>query len=119
MAKLPPPLESSIQSLILEYLPTDKRVAMFWRQNTGAANLPGGGGRKQFVKFGNKGVSDILGVLEGGRALAIEVKRPGSKPTDYQQIFIDAVNAAGGLAFIATSVSEVIDQLDQLDVQQG
>jgi len=114
MSKIPAPLEANIQSLILEYLPKDGRVGMFWRQNTGGATLPGRGGTKQFVKFGTKGVSDILGVLEGGRALAIEVKRPGRPPTDHQKNFMDAINAAGGLAFVATSVRDVTEHLDRL-----
>ena len=114
MARIPAPLEANIQSLILDYLPNDRRVGMFWRQNTGGAALPGKGGTRQFVKFGARGVSDILGVLVGGRALAIEVKRPGKKPTDHQQKFIDAVNATGGLAFVATSVRDVVDQFEKL-----
>jgi hypothetical protein len=39
--------------------------------------------------------------------LAIEVKRPGGKPTAEQQQFIDTINEAGGLAFVARSVEEV------------
>lgn len=54
-----------------------------------------------------RGVSDILGVLPNGRALAIEVKRPGGKPTEAQQLFLHEVNRAGGLAFTASSVDEV------------
>lgn len=114
MAKIPAPLESNIQSLILEYLPKDSRVGMFWRQNTGGAPLPGRGGAKQIVRFGTKGICDILGVLNGGRALAIEVKRPGAKPNTHQQRFIDSFNATGGYAFIATSVQDVVDQLNKL-----
>jgi hypothetical protein len=42
-----------------------------------------------------------------GRFLAIEVKRPGGKATPEQQQFIDTINQAGGLAFVARSVEEV------------
>ncbi len=68
-----------------------------------------------------KGVSDILGILPGGRMFAIEVKRPGwSKPgpgakafTHHrnQQGFLDAVNRSGGVGFFAQSVDDVIDGL--------
>lgn len=57
-----------------------------------------------------KGVSDILGIFEG-RLLAIEVKRPGGKPTDDQIRFINRVNAQGGIAFWADNVSTVIKTL--------
>jgi hypothetical protein len=53
-------------------------------------------------------VSDIIGCrLKTGRFLAIEVKRPGGKPTPEQQQFIDTINHAGGLAFVARSIEEV------------
>lgn len=62
-----------------------------------------------------KGVSDILGVLPGGRFLAIEVKKqPGKKPTALQGRFIDCVNKAGGLAFVAVCVDDVAVALDYL-----
>jgi hypothetical protein len=38
-------------------------------------------------------------------------KRPGNKPTPEQQQFIDTINEAGGLAFVARSVEEVEDHL--------
>jgi hypothetical protein len=47
-----------------------------------------------------------------GRFLAIEVKRPGGKATQEQQQFIDTINAAGGLAFVAHSIEEVQAQLN-------
>ncbi len=57
-----------------------------------------------------KGVSDILGCFKG-RLLAIEVKAPGYHPSQDQVIFIDNVNEAGGIAFIAYSVEDVIENL--------
>lgn len=57
-----------------------------------------------------KGVSDILGCYRG-RMLAIEVKAPGYHPSKDQMIFIDNVIAAGGIAFIAYSVEDVIENL--------
>jgi hypothetical protein len=44
-----------------------------------------------------------------GRFLAIEVKRPGGKPTPEQQQFMDMINQAGGLAFVAHSIEEVAE----------
>jgi hypothetical protein len=50
----------------------------------------------------------VSGVLPGGRALFVEIKRPGGDgPTPDQQWFIDTANRNGALAFVARSVGEV------------
>jgi len=60
--------------------------------------------------MGEKGVSDIIGCKDG-RMIAIEIKTPAGKVTPYQQRFIDRVNAAGGLAFVARSIEDVVEGL--------
>ena len=63
-------------------------------------------------QFSEKGVSDLIGVLpKSGRILAIEIKRPGKKPTDFQIKFMENINRSGGLAFVATSIKEVEEKL--------
>jgi hypothetical protein len=64
--------------------------------------------------MGAKGVSDILGCYQG-RMLAIEVKTDRGRLSDDQQRFIDNVNAAGGLAFVARSIDDVIVSLGVQD----
>ena len=68
-----------------------------WKQWQGSMSQP-------------KGVSDILGCYQG-RMVAIEVKRPGGKPTEDQQKFIDRVKREGGIAFCADSVEAVMEGL--------
>src|SRR5262245_33120475 len=81
-----------------------------WRANTGAARMPSG----RFVRFGTPGISDILGVLPpAGRLLAVECKRAGNKPTPEQQLFLDAVTAAGGLALVVRDVTELQAALER------
>ena len=71
------------------------------------------------IKFNNigiyakAGVSDILACIKG-RFVAIEVKRPGNKPTAVQLQFITAVNNIGGLAFWADNLQDVKDKLKEL-----
>ena len=71
------------------------------------------------IKFNNMGiyakagVSDILACIKG-RFIAIEVKRPGNKPTAVQLQFINAVNSIGGLAFWADNLQDVKDKLKEL-----
>lgn len=71
-----------------------------WKVFTGPTNLPG--------------IADILGCYKG-RFLAIEVKRNGKEPTELQQAFLDAVKEAGGIAFVARSVDDVIAALGLRD----
>lgn len=96
----PEPLESEIQRTILQYL--EIRGIFHWRNNTGALKSD-----TRFVRFGHKGSSDIVGVLPGGRALFIEVKRRTGRLTEAQKEFIARAHMAGALAFEARSVEEV------------
>ena len=58
--------------------------------------------------YAKAGVSDIIACIKG-RFVAIEVKRPGQKPSALQVNFINAINSIGGLAFWADSLDEVKD----------
>lgn len=57
-----------------------------------------------------KGWPDILGCLNG-RMFAIEVKRPGGKPTALQLAELQSWSRAGALAGIASSWQDVEDIL--------
>jgi VRR-NUC domain len=100
--------EAPIVAACLEYL-TQVAGVLAWRSNNTGVFDPA---RKCFRSFrGLKGVSDILGILPGGRLLAVECKRPGGKPTAEQQAFLDEVNRRGGLAVCVHAVGELIDDL--------
>lgn len=58
--------------------------------------------------YAKAGVSDIIACIKG-RFVAIEVKRPGQKPSALQVNFINAINSIGGLAFWADNLDEVKD----------
>lgn len=76
--------------------------AIVWRNNTGAYN-----DGDRFIRYGLcKGSSDLIGIYEG-RFLAIEVKTPKGRATKHQMNFLNAVNAAGGIGFIAKSPEDV------------
>jgi hypothetical protein len=92
------PKEQNIQTSIMNYI-------------SSIGGLP--------IKFNNMGiyakagVSDILACIKG-RFVAIEVKRPGNKPSAVQLQFITAVNSIGGLAFWADNLQDVKDKLKEL-----
>ncbi len=84
--------ESDVLKACMDLLARHPKVAFAHRANTGGMTDK----RGQFVKFGFRGQSDIVGMLKGGRFLAVEVKRPGNRPTAEQNAFLGAVNLGGG-----------------------
>lgn len=64
--------------------------------------------------MGDRGISDIIGCHQG-RMVAIEIKKPGGKPTPEQVAFLEAVRSAGGIGFVASSTEDVIRGLNLED----
>jgi hypothetical protein len=94
-----------------------------WRNNTGAAMLPGRGGKPQRVTFGLPGGSDIFGILApSGRWLAVETKAPACKLagrrkgrlSPEQRAFLEAINADGGVGLCIWDVRVLEAVLHQL-----
>lgn len=114
------PFEAQLQFQILEYLAHEMargRVGWFCRVNGGAVksgadfirfyelHIPGHSGR-------SKGKADIEGCLGNGSAypgrfFALEVKRPGGKPTREQLEFLDATRAVGGIGAVVRGFEDV------------
>ena len=95
--------ETEIQKACLEWLQWQGYLA--WRNNTAGIYDQ----KKGVYRFhGMKGVSDILCCLPpDGKLLAVEVKAPRGKPTEYQKEFLDKVNDAGGIGIVVTSVDDL------------
>lgn len=100
--------ESEILFSVLDALNVHPRVAWAARMNTGGATYG-----EQYVKFGFKGLSDIIGQLKDGRFLAIEVKRAGKMPTDAQVEFMGKVARHNGVAFVARSIDDAMAGIDK------
>jgi hypothetical protein len=93
------------------------RVGLLFRNHVGLSQHDG---RDHKVRHGlPKGSSDLVGwtlpgsVHRGGMMLCVEVKLPGWKPSpkwkkDRQAKWIDAVNDAGGVAFVSRSPEETV-----------
>ena len=56
------------------------------------------------------GIADLL-VCGEGKFIAIEVKKPGGKLSPLQEAFLHDIRAAGGVAFVAYSVDDVVNEL--------
>ncbi len=65
------------------------------------------------VRYSVTGSADILGILMGGRALAIEVKMPGEKLRPEQILWRDMFIKFGGLYILATCIEDVYVALEK------
>ena len=95
--------ETEIQAEIMTYL--EYRGIECWRNNVG---------RRGGISFGEKGQPDIEGCLPDGRYLGIEVKRPKGKMSPEQKSFHIRIKRNNGVIFVAHSVEEVHEKLDEL-----
>ena len=81
------------------------------RINTGCFVI-GTGANRRFIKTADAGTCDFEGYDNKGRFCAIECKRPvGGKLSPAQKWRIDDINAKGGVAFVAHSGQEALEQL--------
>lgn len=102
-------LEAAALIEVLKALRAHPAVSWAERQNTGSARI---GGR--FVRFGWPGCSDVLGMLRDGRFLAVEVKGPTGRLRAEQAVFLERINCAGGVGFMARDLRDVHLELNQL-----
>lgn len=94
---------------VLKALRAHPAVSWAERQNTGSARI---GGR--FIRFGWLGCSDVIGMLTNGKFLAVEVKGPAGRLRPEQAVFLERINEAGGVGFIARDCRDVINALGPL-----
>jgi len=107
------PREASIQAGIREALGLEPDLVL-WRNNTGiATHHDASTGREFRVRYGLcVGSSDLIGILgPAGRLVALEVKRPGEKPTDEQARFLALVRRQGGFATVVCSAEQALEAL--------
>lgn len=97
---LPTRLEKDIQKAIIDRIENEfPLVAWVMAVNPGHTVY----GTKSVMP----GTSDIIGQMNDGRFLAIEVKRPGMKMTSIQREFIETVNKNGGIGFVCDDESKL------------
>ena len=96
--------EHDIQTSICVEL--SKRGCIVNRTNSGIYYTSDG----RMVRIGRPGTSDLQGHRgTDGRCFYIEVKKPGQKPRENQQDFLDAMRNSGALAGVAHSVDEAFE----------
>jgi hypothetical protein len=73
----------------------------------------------RLMRFGIPGASDIIGVLRGGRLIAVECKVGKNKPSQMQADFLQRVRERGGVAVVAYTVDDVQDAIDADEAKKG
>lgn len=107
--------ESSVVRSCLDYL--KMRGVFCFRNQTGMIRLDDVKYGTRVIRQGVKGGADILGILPGGRFLAVECKTPdkpgprggtkGTKQTPDQAAFQREIEARGGLYILARSTFDL------------
>jgi hypothetical protein len=92
-------IEKIIQRKILEYLRKTLNEGFWFKFPQGA--------------FSMIGISDILGCFYG-HFVALEVKRPGEKPTKLQSWFQTVIRNCGGTAEIVCSVKDTMEVIQNV-----
>ena len=98
--------ESMILKACLQLLALRGIVA--WRNNSGARKIEG-----RYVRFGAVGSADILGVLPGGRFLAVEVKAGRGRLTEAQASWHAIMREQGAACFVVRSPQELDAALEE------
>jgi hypothetical protein len=93
--------EGRIKAACLRYLARQGITA--WNNPSGAVQVRPG----QWLHFGKKGSADILGILPGGRFLAVETKAPDGRLTTEQKQFLENIRGTGGLALAVKNWREL------------
>ena len=102
--------EAAILKAIMALLKRHPKVARVWRQNSGTFRE----GNRWIRANSARGMADIMGVLKDGRTLAIEVKSRLGIVHAHQHEFLNSISTAGGIAFVARSIDDVLNKLREL-----
>lgn len=98
---------------VLKALRAHPGVAWCERQNSGVARIG-----SRFVRFGWPGCPDVLGQLKDGRLLGVEVKAQAGRLRPEQAVFLERIRAAGGVAFVARDLRDVMRELETAKEKQ-
>jgi hypothetical protein len=97
--------EQDLVNAILDYLHLNGAWAE--RINSGTQVIEAANGKRRVFRGAKKGTADILACWPGGLFMAVEAKLIGNTTTPDQDLFLETIRDAGGLAIVAYSVDDV------------
>lgn len=74
-----------------------------WRNNSGGYKSDKG----NFIRYGHKGSSDIIGITPSGRFISVEAKHGKNKLQPSQEEFRDKILACNGIYIVAYSTDDL------------
>lgn len=104
---------TDLVNLILLTFGSRKNITI-WKNATGAVKIG-----ERFLRFGQKGSPDIIGLADGGIFIGIEVKTGGARQTPEQKLFEAMVFRRRGVYVLARCVEDVETALDLLVRHSG
>jgi len=100
------PNETALVRSCISYL--QAKGIMCWRNNSGGIQKG-----DHFIRFGQVGSADILGVLPvTGRMLAVECKMPKGKLTEHQADWLQRAKDSGALCIVARSLDDLMTHFE-------
>jgi hypothetical protein len=110
-AKALKPTENEVLSAVMDYLAI--RGFKVYKQRAGKVKSERGG----WMQLAPRGASDLTGWHKAtGRALQVEVKRPGEKPTPEQYQWLEEACEARVIAFWCDSVDMAEELLERFGI---
>ena len=106
--------ERQVEAAIQEAFRFRYRITL-WKIDAGGRGLRSAGQKGARGSTGiPAGFPDLLGLEPvSGRAVFVEVKRPGGKPAPHQAMFLALLRSMGAVAFCADSVDSALRQFEQ------
>lgn len=101
--------ERDIKKQILQYM-RYSGILCWNNRNTGLYDTR----RNKFIPAVMKGISDIIGVMKGGRAIFVEVKTPTNKPTFAQTVFLEQVRNQGAIGIVTYGLEDFLEKLKEV-----
>lgn len=68
----------------------------------------------KIIKANKNGIPDLLVLLPNGRAVFIEVKKPGGVASKLQQYYIELLRKQGFTAFICDDPQDAVSMVERL-----
>lgn len=104
--------EKDVLSQVLQYLRLKK--CLCYRMNTGAGVFQNKDGPRRFVRFGEKGMADILAFTKDS-VIWCECKSSIGRQSAAQALFQSEVESFGHIYILAHSVDDVVNLFERRD----
>lgn len=100
--------ETDLVHQIIQYLNFSGHLVQ--RTQSGMVKVTNRYGKQHMMKFAQAGTADVTGCSKDGRFLAVECKIKPNKPTELQEQYLNEIAKRGGIAFVAYTLDDVINQ---------